>query len=234
MNATMNIVEILQACPLFSELSPAGFRRLATIGRVCQFRKGQRIFRENDPCPGVFVVGQGMVRVFKTGTNGKEHVLHMVGPGESFAEVAAIGGFPVPASAEAEKKTTCALLPFDPFRQALHEDHALCLGVLHGVTVWVRRLVTLTEDLALRDAAGRVARFLLELAESQPTSDGRVRLPSLKRHVASHLNLTSETLSRTLRRLVAGGLIAEPGGAGVRILNPQKLRLVAAGLFPEL
>jgi CRP/FNR family transcriptional regulator len=230
----MNIVEILQPCPLFSELSPAGFRRLATIGRVCQFRKGQRIFRENDSCPGVFIVGQGMVRVFKTGTNGKEHVLHMVGPGDSFAEVAAIGGFPVPASAEAEKKTTCALLPFDPFRKALHEDHALCLGVLHGVTVWVRRLVTLTEDLALRDAAGRVARYLLELAESQPTPDGRVRLPSLKRHVASHLNLTSETLSRTLRRLVAGGLIAEAGGAGVRILNPPKLRLVAAGLFPEL
>jgi CRP/FNR family transcriptional regulator len=175
-----------------------------------------------------------MVRVFKTGTNGKQHVLHIVGPGESFAEVAAIGGFPVPATAEAEKKTLCALLPFDPFRKALREDHQLCLGVLHGVTVWVRRLVTLTEDLVLRDAAGRVARFLLELAASQPKPDGLVRLPSLKRHVASHLNLTSETLSRTLRRLAVAGAIAEAGAAGVRILHPQRLRLVASGLFPEL
>lgn len=230
----MNLIEILQACPLFSELEASGFRRLATIGRVCEFRKGQRIFQENDPCPGVFVVGQGMVRVFKTGTNGKEHVLHMVGPGESFAEVAAIGGFPVPATAETEKKTTCGLLPLEPFRTTLRENHELCLGMLSGVTVWVRRLVTLTEDLALRDAAGRLARFLLELAESRPKPEGVVRLPSLKRHVASHLNLTSETFSRTFHRLVAAGLVAEVGNVGVRILHPQKLRLVASGLFPKL
>ena len=81
-------------CDLFSAVGPAGFRRLATIARLCHFRKGQVVFRENEPCPGVYVVGQGLVRVFKTGPGGKEHVLHMVGPGGSFAEVAAIGGLP--------------------------------------------------------------------------------------------------------------------------------------------
>jgi CRP/FNR family transcriptional regulator len=55
------------------------------------------------------------VRIFKTAAGGREHVLHIVGPGGSFAEVAAIGGFAVPASAEAVKKTTCLLLPLDRF-----------------------------------------------------------------------------------------------------------------------
>ena len=70
----------------------------------------------------MYVVGQGLVRVFKTGAGGKEHVLHMVGPGDSFAEVAAIGKFSLPASAEALKKTTCVLLPQERFRKALAED----------------------------------------------------------------------------------------------------------------
>ncbi len=230
----VNIVDILQNCELFSALPPAGFRRMATIARLCQFRKGQLVFRENQPCPGVFLVGQGLVRVFKSGSGGREHVLHMVGPGGSFAEVAAMGGFPLPASAEAVKKTTCVLLPQDRFRTALAEDHELCLGLMTSMTVWVRRLVTLIEDITLRDAAGRLARFLLELAAKKPTADRTVKLPGLKRYVASHLNLTSETFSRTLRRLVDGGLIEEADSDRVRLLQPKKLQQVAEGLYPKL
>jgi CRP/FNR family transcriptional regulator len=95
-------------------------------------------------------------------------------------------------------------------------------------------LVTLMEDVTLRDAAGRLARYLLELAKSKPTSDGVVKLPGLKRYVASHLNLTSETFSRTLRRLVEAGLIAEVDNVRVRLLHPKKLQQVAMGLFPKL
>lgn len=230
----MNIIDVLHGCDLFSAVEPASFRRLATMAQLRSFRKGQVVFRENEPCPGVYVVGQGMIRVFKKGAGGKELVLHMIGPGGSFAEVAAIGDFPLPASAEAMKKTVCVLLPLDRFRKALADDHALCLGMLGGMSGWVRRLVGLVEDLTLRDAAGRLARFFLELARSSPTSDGIVKLPGLKRHVASHLNLTSETFSRTLRRLVEAGLIVEVDAARVQLLQPKKLRQVAEGLFPKL
>ena len=139
---SVNIVDILHELPAFSEVQAAGFRRLATIARLCQFRKGQVVFRESEPCPGVYVIGQGQVRVLKRGPGGKEHVLHIVGPGESFAEAAAIGRFPLPAAAEA-KKTTCVLLPLERFRSALTEDRELCLGMMTSLTVWVRQMVAL-------------------------------------------------------------------------------------------
>ena len=225
-----NVADILHECRLFSEVEPPGFARLVTIARLRTYRKGELIFRDQDECPGVYVVGSGLVRVFKTAAGGKEHVLHMVGPGQSFAEVAAIGGFNLPASAEAVEQTNCALLPRDPFRKALQTDHQLCLGLMTGMSLWVRHLINLMEDLALRDAAGRLARFLLDSA----TAAGTVEMPSLKRHVASHLNLTSETFSRTLRRLVEAGLIARPDASRVQLLDNEKLRLVAAGLFPAV
>jgi len=50
--------------------------------------------------------------------------------------------------------------------------------------------------------------------------------------VASHLNLTSETFSRTVRRLVDGGLIAELESSRVRLLDREALRKVAEGMFP--
>jgi CRP/FNR family transcriptional regulator len=125
-------------------------------------------------------------------------------------------------------------LPQDRFRQALADDHRLCLDMMTGVAIWARRLVTLVEDIALRDAAGRLARFLLELSASKSAADGTIELPGLKRHVASHLNLTSETFSRTLRRLIDAGLIAETDAGRIRVLHPKKLRQAADGLFPKL
>jgi len=87
------------------------------------------------------------------------------------------------------------------------------------------------EDVVLRDAAGRLARYLLDAEAGQ---DGLIELPTLKRHLASHLNLTSETFSRTLRRLVDGGLIAEPDGSHVRVLDRDGLQKVAEGLAPRV
>jgi len=225
------VVDILHDCNLFSQVDARGFQRLVTIARLVKFPKGRVIFRDGEPCPGAYVVGSGLVRVYKTGAGGKEHVLHIIGPGDTFAEVAAVGGFDSPANAEAIAPTTCALLPGDLFRKALQEDHSLCLGMLAGLTFWVRRLVGLMEDVVLRDAAGRVARFLLE-AETDETD--AITLPGLKRHVASHLNLTGETFSRILRRLVEAGLIAELGGNRIRLVDPEKLALTAKGLLPKI
>ncbi len=226
-----NVVDILHACPLFARVPPSGFARLVAMARLKRFEKGTVIFRDGDECPGVYVVGSGSVRVFKTGSGGKEHVLHLVGPRETFAEMAAIGGFPMPATAESVADTTCVLLPRDPFRRALQEEHALCLGMMTGMTLWVRQIIGLLEDIVLRDAAGRLARFLLE-APTDP--QGRTVLPGLKRHVASHLNLTSETFSRTLRRLLAAGLVAEYDDTRLELLDREALDRVAKGLYPRL
>lgn len=225
-----NVIEILTNCQLFSQVSNGALARLVTIARLCNFAKGELIVREGHPCPGVYVVGSGLVRVFKTGPAGKEHVLHLVGPGNTFAEVAAVGQFDMPASAQAVTDTVCALLPGDRFHRMLQEDHQFCLALLGGMAGWVRYLVRLLEDLVLRDASGRVARYLLALPADQ---EGLLELPAPKRHVANHLNLTSETFSRTWRRLIETGLIEELHSGKVRLLDAARLQRVADGLFPE-
>lgn len=222
--------EILKSCPFFGRVDGERLERLAQITRIHSFPKGRLIFRQGEPCPGVYIVASGMVRVFKIGPNGKEHVLHILGPGNTFAEVAAIGGFDCPANAEAVADSSCALIPLEPFRKALNEDHQLCLQMMIGLTFWVRHFLSLMEDLVLRDAAGRLSRFLLEAV---PEADGTVRLPTLKRHVASHLNLTSETFSRTLGRLIEAGLVIELDNNRVQLPDVERLRAVADGYFPQ-
>jgi CRP/FNR family transcriptional regulator len=221
--------EIIRGCGLFGGLTPGSLEKLTKIARTVRFGRGQTIFREGDPCPGIYVVGEGTVRVFKTAPSGKEHVLHFARAGMTFAEVAAIGRFDCPAHADVTEDSICVLIPEAGLRRIIDEDHGFCIEIMSGMSKWVHHLVGLLEDLVLRDATARVARHLIK----SDSTGGRAEftLPMRKKDLASHLNLTSETLSRTLHRLVDCGLI-ETQGQRIRIFDLAKLEEVARGLAP--
>lgn len=217
--------EVLDGCEIFSGLDDEQHARLVAMSETESFVPGELIFRQGTPCPGLYVVDEGLVRLYRLAPNGNEHVLHLCGPGQTFAEVAAIGAFAVPANAVAVAPTTCILLPADRLQAELAKSHALCRQLLTGMSFWVRHLVVLLEDLTLRDAAGRVARLLADLPLD---ARGRIELPSTKRDLANHLNLSSETFSRILRRLGERGLIELGSDRGMKLLDRAGLEELAS------
>ncbi len=227
----LTVEGVLRRCGLFRGLDDHWLKVLAGEGQLRRFRKGELIFRQGEECPGLYCVGDGLVRVFKIAPNGKEHVLHFAEPGKTFAEIAAIGGFACPAHAEAVEDSACALLPAHRFRHLLASHHELCLAILGGMALWVRQLIGLMEDLVLRDAAARVASHLLKADKSG--GQASFTLLTAKRDLANHLNLTRETLSRTLRRLAETGLIELPDAQRIRVLDAGGLRAVAEGMPPS-
>ena len=225
------IGRMLDACTLFSQVRENGRKRLVEMARLRKYAKGAILVRQEETCPGVFVVGEGLVRIYKLAASGKEHMLHLAGKGMTFLEAAVIGGMPCPAFAEAVEDCVCVVLPTEAFMAALREDHALCLEMLGGMAARVRTFVGLLEDIVLRDALSRVAKHLLGTPMRE---NGTIHLPSLKRYLASHLNLTSETLSRCLRQLADEGIIRAESGQSLRILAAKKLQEVAEGFFPRV
>jgi CRP/FNR family transcriptional regulator, dissimilatory nitrate respiration regulator len=222
----------LSSSPFFSRLDDASRQRLSRMARTVRLAAGETVSNDGEPVDGLYVVASGLVRIYKLGASGKEHVLHFADPGKTFAEVAVLGSFVAPANAQACEPSVCVLFPAQPLTDLLRQDHGLCLQLLASMAFWVKHLVDLLEGIVLRDAASRVAKYLLDA--SAGGSDGaRVALPSSKRNVASHLNLTSETFSRTLRQLKDAGIVHEHED-DLRIDSREGLVAVAEGLFPHV
>jgi len=217
---------VLDRTALLRGLSPGWLERLAKLAHVAQFSAGQVIFREGEDVPGLCCVGQGLVRVFKDGPTGKQLVLHYAQAGHTFGEVAVFGQFLAPATAEAVEDSLCAVIPTASLRGLLEAHHELCLELLTATAQWVRSLVGLLEDIVLRDASARVARYLLE-ADGQANHQ-TFTLPVLKKDLAASLNLTQETLSRTLRKLVEGGFIESTPDGAILILDASGMVQVAS------
>jgi CRP/FNR family transcriptional regulator len=70
------------------------------------FIKGQSIVSEGDKQENLHFVNAGVVKVYKTSSEGKEQIIKIVRPGESFNDVAVFGDSFCPYSAQALGNTT--------------------------------------------------------------------------------------------------------------------------------
>jgi CRP/FNR family transcriptional regulator len=213
--------------PLFEELPEKGAKALAEAASPRSLEAGASLFHEGEEAHGFYLIVEGQVKVSRYGGDGREQVLHVLGPGEPCGEVPAFTGGRYPASAEALRETTALYLPRDRFLNLGRQRPEILLGMLAVLSRRLRGLVELVDDLALKDVSSRLARYLLGLSEEKRGSRV-VRLPTTKAVLASRLGTVSETLSRTLARMGDEGLIRVSGRC-VTLINRTALQALAEG-----
>jgi len=215
----------IAAMPLFAGLSKAQYEALARISVRRSCRKGERLFSEGDEGTGFYMVVTGRVKIFKVSTDGKEQILHLFGPGESFGEVSVFTGQGFPADAVTAVQTVLLFFPRMAFIALIQRDPTLALNMLAQLSGRLRHFAGLIEDLSLKEVPGRLAKYLLYL--SGRDSKGEVALDVSKGQLASLLGTIPETLSRILARMNRQGLI-RLRGSQILILDHEAIEQIAA------
>ncbi len=220
----VDVIKQIAGMPLFAGLSKAQCEALARISVRRSCRKGERRFSEGDEGTGFYMVVTGRVKIFKVSVEGKEQILHLFGPGESFGEVSVFTGQGFPADAVASVQTVLLFFPRLAFSALIQKDPTLALNMLAQLSGRLRHFAGLIEDLSLKEVPGRLAKYLLYL--SGRNGDGEVALDVSKGQLASLLGTIPETLSRILARMHRQGLI-RLRGAQIRILDRPGIEQIA-------
>lgn len=197
---------IISASPLFSGLSEAQLQQLKQIGREVSVARNQTIFMEGDEGSGFYIVVSGRVKVFKASAEGKEQILHIYGPGQPVGEVPVFAGQHFPANCQAVEKSRLLFFPRQAFIDLITAHPSLALNMLAVLSMRLRQFTVQVENLSLKEVPGRLASYLIYLAEEQERP-GSVHLPISKGQLASLLGTIPETLSRIFSRMSAQGYI---------------------------
>jgi CRP/FNR family transcriptional regulator, cyclic AMP receptor protein len=171
---------LLGSTDLFKNLDPPVLDQLARSVTFRNYRRGHLIFAQGEPGDSLFVISEGLVKVFVTSEEGEDMVLVTLRPPETFGELALIDGGLRSASAEAIEPTTTLTLSRGPLIELLQGHPNLAQALLSSLGGLVRRLTEQAADLVFLDLHGRVAKLLLTLAEERGRHEGQEVLLDLQ------------------------------------------------------
>jgi len=216
--------QVLRTIPLFKNADETYLKHIAEQSRFIEMEKGAFVFHKGDPCRGLYISVHGSLKISFISMEGKEHVVRIIGPGQSFAEAVMFLNKPFPASVQAISQAKLLFVPKKAVMQCISEDPGFALGMLAGLSRRIHLLVSEIESLTLASSQQRVIGYLLQRClEDARHGDKAIDLPANKATIASHLNLAPETLSRVLQQLSENGLISVEGKV-IHILDEEKLR----------
>lgn len=217
------IAATLRSCQLFSGLPGTDLDSIAGFSILRTLDKDAYLFREGDPSEGFYVVQKGAINVHRVSATGKEQVIYVFRPGESMAEASLASERGYPANARSLEPSSVVLIPKAPFLALLTRRPDLGLRMLGSMSLHLRVLVGLVEDLTLKDVETRFLNWLVKRCPRDVGGSVEVPLGSTKRVIAAELGTSSETLSRTLAKLRSEGLV-EAHGTKLVIVDADELR----------
>lgn len=213
--------------PLFARFGEGPLTRLAARSIARTYPAGHVLFTTGEQCRGLYIVETGRVRIYRTSPSGREQVIHTEGPGHPVAELPLFDGGSYPASAVTEVESRIVFVPRAEFEALYRDSPEVADAIIRELGQRLRHLVHLTETLAFRDVAARLALFLATYADQhgQPTERGtEIVLDRTREEISIELGTARESVSRALKQLREKGLIEPLPGRRLLIADVAKLR----------
>jgi len=203
---------LLRNVPLFSVLPENQLALLVKEVSRKSYPRGTAIIAAGDVTDSLYVVISGRLKVMISDDEGREVILAILGPNEFFGEMGLIDDAPRSASVVTIEACEVLALAKRDFKKCLEENFEMAMAVMRGVVKRLREADQKIGSLALMDVYGRVARLLLEVAE---TIDGQkvVTKKLAKQDIAKMIGASREMVSRVMKDLQAAGAIEVRAGS---------------------
>lgn len=224
----MEKIEFLKSVPIFSELADETLSQLSQSGSVQSFTKDSIILSEKEAGSALFIIISGKVKISRISSedSDKEVILSILNPSDFFGEMSLLDGMDRSATATAMDDSKIFIIQRNDFLQLLNDHPDVSIALLQELTQRLRGAGMKIKALSLKDAEGKVATVLLQLADDVgKIKQGVVEIEKLpfQHELANMAGTSRETISRTLHAFAKKGQI-ELEGSKLRIVDYEKFK----------
>jgi CRP/FNR family transcriptional regulator, cyclic AMP receptor protein len=216
----------LKYVPIFSELDDDTLEKISKLGIRKSFKKESVVLFEHETGTALFVIVDGKVKVSRVSDDGKEVILTILGESDFFGEMAILDGLSRSANVTAMEDSELFIIQRSEFLELLNVHPEVSIALLQELTQRLRSADMKIKSLSLKDAEGKVATVILQLADDVgKIKQGTVEIEKLpfQHDLANMAGTSRETISRTLHTFAKKGLV-ELDGSKLRIMNYEKFK----------
>lgn len=202
--------DFLITVPIFSDLAAEHLSPLATKLRRRNYQRGEVIFHQDDPADRMHIVVEGRVRISIASEDGREKDIALLQPGECFGEMALLDGSSRSATATAAESSQTFVLSRQDFMDFLEEHPEVVAKTTNLLTRRLRSMNQMLGDMAFLDVPTRVAKQLLELADTYSGNEDNetIGVPLSQDELARLVGASRETISRALNSYRRLGILS--------------------------
>lgn len=204
----------LRAVTFFGGLNDDQLDSLAGLLRIQKHSKDSVIVGQDAPGDALYILETGRVKVVLYGESGRDVILSIFKGGDVFGEMSLLDGQPRSANVIATEASTVAMLPRDDFLKFLNVHPSVAVHIMAELSRRLRHADDIIGNLALLDVHGRVARILIDLANSEGVSGSEgitIAKRPTQQEMASMIGTSRETVSRVLSEFQRRGYLSMSG-----------------------
>lgn len=227
-------LSVLRKHEIFSDLDNEALEQLGRYAKHTVLKRGATIFSKGDPGNSLYAVVAGTVKISISSPDGRNAILNLIGPGETFGEMSVLDG--QTRSADAIANTNCEIYVIDrrDFLPFMRNQPALSMKFIELLCTRLRWTSDQVEQVILQDLPGRLASALLGLTEKrklEPSASQTIAIT--QQEISEMVGMTRESINKQLRAWAARSWVRLEHGAIV-VLDAVSLReLAEAGSSPN-
>ncbi|MEN9444928.1 MAG: hypothetical protein RIS47_1819 [Bacteroidota bacterium] len=218
---------ILHHRTVFSSLKDEELDMVDYEKTCSHYKRGSVIINEGNRASGFYCVTAGVVKLYKTGIDGKEQIIRFSKKGDIFGFRSILSEEPVCLSAKAIQDTTLCYIPAHILIEMVRQNSDFAMSLMQRTCKELGEANNYILDIAQKTVRERLAEVLLILMDSfEVDEDGVLQIALTREEIANIVGTATESVIRLLSEFKQDKLI-EIRGRKIKLIDIKGLERVA-------